>query len=44
VDGRWRFDKAVLSRSARRLMSGWVHLPSRPPALADRATRDLFRP
>ena len=42
--GRWRFDKAVLSRSARRLMSGWVHLPSRPPALADRATRDLFRP
>jgi len=23
----WRFDKAVLSRSARRLMSGWVHLP-----------------
>ena len=44
ADGRWRFDKAVLSRSARRLMSGWVHLPSRPPALADRATRDLFRP
>ena len=42
--GAWRFDKAVLSRSARRLMSGWVHLPSRPPALADRATRDLFRP
>jgi probable AcnD-accessory protein PrpF len=25
--GGWRFDKAVLSRSARRLMSGWVHLP-----------------
>jgi len=24
----WRFDKAVLSRSARRLMSGWVHLPA----------------
>ena len=44
ADGRWRFDKAVLSRSARRLMSGWVHLPSRPPALANRATRDLFRP
>ncbi|MCM5569472.1 2-methylaconitate cis-trans isomerase PrpF [Burkholderiaceae bacterium FT117] len=36
VDGHWRFDKAVLSRSARRLMSGWVHLPSRPPALAPR--------
>lgn len=26
-DGSWRVDKAVLSRSARRLMSGWVHLP-----------------
>jgi len=25
--GGWRFDKAVLSRSARRLMRGWVHLP-----------------
>ncbi|MCO5105603.1 MAG: 2-methylaconitate cis-trans isomerase PrpF [Burkholderiaceae bacterium] len=24
----WCFDKAVLSRSARRLMSGWVHLPA----------------
>jgi probable AcnD-accessory protein PrpF len=28
--GRWRFDKAVLSRSARRLMSGLLHLPSTP--------------
>lgn len=27
-DGRWQVDKAVLSRSARRLMSGWVHAPS----------------
>ncbi|HQY28160.1 MAG TPA: 2-methylaconitate cis-trans isomerase PrpF [Burkholderiaceae bacterium] len=27
----WRFDKAVLSRSARRLMSGWVHLPAATP-------------
>jgi len=26
-DGGSRVDKAVLSRSARRLMSGWVHLP-----------------
>ena len=24
----WRLDKAVLSRSARRLMSGWAHLPA----------------
>ncbi len=27
----WRFDKAVLSRSARRLMSGWAHLPASSP-------------
>lgn len=27
ADGQWRFDKAVLSRSARCLMSGWVHVP-----------------
>ena len=27
-DGRWQVDKAVLSRSARRLMTGWVHVPS----------------
>ncbi|MCL4747257.1 MAG: 2-methylaconitate cis-trans isomerase PrpF [Burkholderiaceae bacterium] len=27
-DGNWRVDKAVLSRSARRLMSGWVHVPA----------------
>ncbi len=27
-DGRWQADKAVLSRSARQLMSGWVHLPA----------------
>jgi 2-methylaconitate cis-trans-isomerase PrpF len=26
-DGAWRVEKAVLSRSARRLMSGWVHVP-----------------
>ena len=26
-DGSWRVDKAVLSRSARRLMSGWVYVP-----------------
>ncbi len=26
-DGHWRVDKAMLSRSARRLMSGWVHVP-----------------
>lgn len=25
--GQWRVDKAVLSRSARRLMTGWVHVP-----------------
>ncbi len=25
--GVWRMDKAILSRSARLLMSGWVHLP-----------------
>ncbi len=31
ADGCWRFDKAVLSRSARRLMSGWAHLPASPP-------------
>jgi hypothetical protein len=27
-DGRWQVDKAVLSRSARRLMTGWVHAPA----------------
>lgn len=27
VDGDWRADKAVMSRSARTLMDGWVHLP-----------------
>ncbi len=27
-DGHWRVDKAVLSRSARRLMTGWVHVPA----------------
>lgn len=27
-DGIWRVDKVVFSRSARRLMSGWVHAPS----------------
>lgn len=27
-DGRWQVDKAVLSRGARRLMTGWVHVPS----------------
>ena len=26
-DGRWRVEKAVLARSARRLMTGWVHIP-----------------
>lgn len=26
-DGRWQVERAVLSRSARRLMSGWVHVP-----------------
>jgi 2-methylaconitate cis-trans-isomerase PrpF len=25
--GRWQVDKVVLSRSARHLMSGWVHVP-----------------
>lgn len=33
-DGGWRVDKAVLSRSARRLMSGWVHVPAAGPARA----------
>ena len=27
-EGRWRLDKAVMSRSARRLMSGFVHVPA----------------
>jgi hypothetical protein len=27
-DGHWRVDKAIVSRSARRLMSGTVHVPS----------------
>ncbi|MDB5824106.1 MAG: putative methylaconitate Delta-isomerase PrpF [Herminiimonas sp.] len=27
-EGRWAMDKAILSRSARLIMSGWVHLPS----------------
>ena len=29
AEDRWRFDKAVISRSARRLMSGRLHLPAR---------------
>lgn len=30
-DGRhWRMERAILSRSARIIMSGWVHLPSPP--------------
>ncbi len=28
----WQVDKLLLSRSARRLMSGWVHAPSAAPA------------
>ena len=28
VDGQWRVDKAVMSRSARVLMEGWVRIPS----------------
>lgn len=39
----WRCDKAVLSHGARRLMSGFVHLPSRPGAFGPGATTDLFR-
>jgi probable AcnD-accessory protein PrpF len=27
VDGEWQVSKAIMSRSARVLMSGWVHLP-----------------
>lgn len=27
VDGQWQVSKAIMSRSARILMSGWVHLP-----------------
>jgi len=26
-DGAWSVDKAVMSRSARRLMEGWVRIP-----------------
>jgi probable AcnD-accessory protein PrpF len=33
-DGGWRFEKAVLSRSARRLMSGVLHLPAEAVAEA----------
>ena len=29
VDGNWIVDKAVMSRSARRLMEGWVLVPSK---------------
>ncbi len=36
ADG-WRLDKALLSRSARRLMSGWVHLPASPAGRAQSA-------
>ena len=28
VDGQWQVTKAVMSRSARILMQGWVHIPS----------------
>ena len=28
VDGRWRVNKALMSRSARRLMEGWVRVPA----------------
>jgi probable AcnD-accessory protein PrpF len=27
AEGQWAMDKAILSRSARLIMSGWVHLP-----------------
>ncbi|MCO5119073.1 MAG: 2-methylaconitate cis-trans isomerase PrpF [Burkholderiaceae bacterium] len=27
-NGTWRMDRALMSRSARRLMSGWVHVPT----------------
>ncbi len=29
-DGVWRVDKAIMSRGARRMMSGWVHVPPPP--------------
>jgi 2-methylaconitate cis-trans-isomerase PrpF len=28
VDGRWRVEKAIMSRSARILMEGWVRVPA----------------
>ncbi|WP_026957431.1 2-methylaconitate cis-trans isomerase PrpF [Aliagarivorans taiwanensis] len=31
-DGQWQIDKVVMSRSARVLMDGWVHIPSLSPA------------
>jgi 2-methylaconitate cis-trans-isomerase PrpF len=27
VDGQWVVSKAIMSRSARVLMQGWVHVP-----------------
>jgi 2-methylaconitate cis-trans-isomerase PrpF len=27
VSGGWRVTKAVMNRSARRLMAGWVYIP-----------------
>jgi 2-methylaconitate cis-trans-isomerase PrpF len=27
VNGEWQVSKAIMSRSARILMQGWVHLP-----------------
>ncbi len=32
VNGEWKVSKAIMSRSARVLMQGWVHLPFAPPA------------
>ena len=34
-DGSWHVDRAIISRSARRLMSGWVYLP--PAGISGRA-------
>jgi hypothetical protein len=31
-DGAWIVEKAVMSRSARRLMEGWVRVPGGSPA------------
>ena len=28
VDGSWQVEKAIMSRSARRLMEGWVRVPA----------------